>query len=263
MNISREQFNNAYEKLPFPIREYLAGGEIGIVVREVGAKYRLHIDTIGAIDREVINMLLGFENPQQFVGELKSVGVPQENIASIVQEFNERVFIPLHQKMQQSGPEQEDDDEMYNEIAADFGVYNGVTASMTIAAPAVSQYTAPVSPAAPIYSAPSLESVPPSISQYAANAAFPATFAPPPQPQAIPAQQPLAPVPQPSVSSFPQPTPAVASQSPQNFPVQPSPVATPQVFTPAPAQAPTNTNRDALHDILKQYGVDPYRESPE
>jgi hypothetical protein len=127
----------------------------------------------------------------------------------------------------------------------------------TIASPA------PVFTQPPVYVAPAPPFTPPSISQYAANAAFPATFAPSPQPQATPAQQPFAPVPQPSVSSFPQPTPAVASQSPQNISAQVSPVAATQVFTPAPTQAPTNTNRDALHDILKQYGVDPYRESPE
>jgi hypothetical protein len=105
MIITPEQFSTAYGKLPFPIREYLAGDELGEVTEAVGKEFGLHIDTVGALDREVTNMLLGLINPEQFVGELRSVGIPQENISALVKELNAKVFMPLREKMQNAPPE--------------------------------------------------------------------------------------------------------------------------------------------------------------
>ena len=82
-----------------------------------------------------------------------------------------------------------------------------------------------------------------------------------PQPPAPPMPRPAAPapvnlpgtmpaVPAPMQSSAPAPAPA-ASQPPK-----PAPAA-------APAANQTSKNREELHEVLKSYGVDPYREAAE
>src|ERR1700735_1650376 len=98
MIIPSQQIRAAYNKLPLIIREYLAGEELGNATEAIGTKYGLHVDTIGGLNREERNMLLGLINPSQFVGELKSIGIPDAVIPQIVQDMNESVFIPLHKK---------------------------------------------------------------------------------------------------------------------------------------------------------------------
>jgi hypothetical protein len=265
MNISAQQFNDAYKKLPPVIKEYIAYDELSEITEQVGAKYGLHVDTIGALYRETTNMLLGLENPTQFIGELKSVGIIESLVAPIVQEMNEKVFIPLHTKMQQ--PANEDDDDESPDIEE---LYENANSTSETAAPAPSVITPRAAPATPVfvqtpaYVPPPVQPVPPqapSVSQYAGNTAFPAVPIVPTVAQMPSAQLPTqsyAPAPQPSVSSFPQPLP-------QQPPVYAAPQVSVPVSIPAPVPTPTpqNPNRDALHDILKQYGVDPYRETPD
>ena len=116
MIISKEQFSTAYNKLPFPIREFLASDDLTTVTQSIGTTYKLHIDTMGALKRETTNMLLGLINPTQFVGELKSVGIPQASIGAIVEELNAKVFMPLREKMK--NPPEEDSSDNESEIEA-------------------------------------------------------------------------------------------------------------------------------------------------
>ncbi len=103
MILSPEQFNSAYKKLPFILREYIADDDLSTICESIGKEYGLHVDTIGALYRETTNMLLGLEDPTQFMGELKSVGIPQENIGAMIKELNEKVFMPLRERMQKEG----------------------------------------------------------------------------------------------------------------------------------------------------------------
>jgi len=84
-----------------------------------------------------------------------------------------------------------------------------------------------------------------------------------PQPPAPPMPRPAAPAP----VNLPGTMPAVPApmQSPSPAPA-PAPAAA-QPPKPAPAAAPaanqTSKNREELHEVLKSYGVDPYREAAE
>ena len=207
MLITREQFNAAYRNLPYPIRAYIADEELGAVVLAVGKTYNLHVDTIGALERETTNMLLGIINPEQFVAELKSAGIPQESISNIVAELNTKIFVPLREKMRNQEPE---------EAAA--------------TAPQV-----PINQTQKVTPTPSMSI--PAVSPIAQQSAAPIT---PPTPQ-------VAPVPPVSVSQF----------SPSTMPTPTMPLPQPKI------QPQQSQNRDELHAVLKEYGIDPYREPPE
>jgi hypothetical protein len=105
--------------------------------------------------------------------------------------------------------------------------------------------TPPVAAAIPIYVPPAPPVMP---------------YTPPtPTPVTPPAYVPPAPAPAPVVPPAPRPT--IAPQI-QQVPAQ---VAPPAPVQPRPAQAAAtaNENREALHQVLKEYGVDPYREPAE
>ena len=318
MIINPDQFDAAFQKLPLPIREYLAN------------KYGLHVDTIGGLERETSNMLLGIINPSQFVGELKSVGIPEASIGAIVEELNAKVFIPLREKMKNPTPDTE------GEAAEEEGS-DVVRPSIQVTPPPVPTPTiitpnpAPIVPPQPVIIAPVPTPMP------AAPAISYAPPQPPPAPAPVSAPKPVvppppaytAPVPTPSVSAFQQPqtsqfpsgtssfsplssilTPVSVPENvppqhvrtmkedmlmsqanprveatPLTAPVRPpaySQVPTSSTFVPPAAPVPQSTtsiqnpqqgikppqpqktdNRDALHSVLKEYGIDPYRELPD
>ena len=277
MQISSDQFRTAYGKLPYPLRDFLAGEDMANIVSEVGAKYGLHVDTIGVVDRETTNMLLGLIDPAQFVTELKSAGIPDTTITPLVQELNEKVFMPLHTKMQAPGAAADPD-------AENAAIYLEVAHNLGLSTDSVS-----VSPPLPINPAPAVRPLVPVQPPYPVTQPIQMT----PPPIILPAPQPVlppiqAPTPQPIAPYIPA-TPVQteahdvrtmasdiqmvksggfhsdAVMPPQTFaPIASAP--TPAAYVPPTVPktvAPQTENREALHEILKSYGVDPYREPAE
>lgn len=77
-------------------------------------------------------------------------------------------------------------------------------------------------------------------------------------PITVPSPTPLPSAPQKIINRIPTPT------APQPIAIPSVPTVTPPMQAPAPQRsAPPSENKEALHDLLKSYGVDPYREPPE
>jgi hypothetical protein len=245
MIVSPQELQQAYSKLPIVIREYLSSEELSIATETLGTKYGLHVDTIGALNREASNMLLGITNPTQFVAELKSIGIPEASIGPLVQELNEKVFVPLHKKMME--PDAARESSTYDEVPKE------VTTNLEVTKPAV---VAPQPQRMPEPAAPEVLSTPidgepktHDVRTMASDMAMAKSGDSRP-----PAPAPVA------------PPPPVRPPAPPVIPTSEAPVTPrPQVAQPPmPRAAPTQSeNRDALHQILKGYGVDPYREPPE
>jgi hypothetical protein len=227
MIISPTQFDEAYSKLPYPIREYIAEDGLSDITQQIGTQYGLHVDTVGALYREVTNMLLGLMSPEQFVGELKSVGIPAASIGPITQELNQKIFIPLHEKMQKASetPEEPDeeevppaepspqDDELLRAAAQTIDLSGFVTAtSATVPTPVIppQTYATPLAPTPVPIPAPTP----------------PAPIAPPvPVMAPAPTQQYVAP----AAPPIPVPEP-VAPPAPVAIPV-PATVSTPPIYS--------------------------------
>lgn len=265
MNITPAQFREAYEKLPYVLRSYLVDDELGEVTESVGQKYNLHVDTIGALYREVSNMLLGLENPQQFAGELKSIGIPEASIGPITQELNQAIFVPLQEKMKNGGEEDphEENDELSREL-------NDEPVTTAPVAPAYAPVEPPVqtpvsipSPA-PVVSAPiAVPSTPQATIRTMSSDMVAAKEhrEPEMQPYSFPPSEPVA---APVVVSTPAQTPVSAASIINQIPVpQPGPAPEPQPrttpYTPLTTQS-DSSHREELRKIVKEYGNDPYRE---
>ncbi len=206
MILTDEQFKAAYVKLPLTLREFLASDDLTKITLEMGSRYGLHVDSIGALERETSNMLLGLINPEQFVGELKSVGIPPNVIGTIVEELNAKIFIPLREKMQHPDEDEDEDDDdsipehqaMPTQIPAPQPAPPQFplppTPSLTYTQPApIPTVVTPVMPVAPAYIPPTPPPPAPSISQYAepfGRVPVPAAVNPfmPPASVAIPVQ---------------------------------------------------------------------------
>lgn len=92
--------------LPPPIRNYLAQGKYTAVAKGLMTKYGLHIDQANVLEREIMLLLMGIKNPDEFVQTLATEArLGQQAIGSIVQDVNAQIFIPLRQEMMRAAPQ--------------------------------------------------------------------------------------------------------------------------------------------------------------
>ena len=94
-----ESIKQVMKSLPPVIRNYLAQGKYTAVAKGMMAKYGLRIDQGGVLEREIMLLLMGIENPDEFTKALaEEAKLDQKTIDSIVQDVNAQIFIPLRKE---------------------------------------------------------------------------------------------------------------------------------------------------------------------
>jgi hypothetical protein len=263
MDPSQEQTRAAYDALPQPVRAYLASTKLYDMVQGFAGSYSLHVDTSGAIATATTDLLLGLKTPAEFQAELIQMGVPSATVETILKELNEKMFKPLQDEIKNAPAEEKFVPEPEPIVPAPVTV----PPALVTPVPSVPQQVAPVSPAPPpgVQPVPSAPPPPPVVQP-------PSPIVPAPPPQSPPAPRPVMPSVQqsspPSWTRPPAPAPA-----PFILPKIPAVPSAPPLAPPAPTPAPPMTSvqnpvresarRDELHNVLKKYGIDPYREAPE
>ncbi|MDO8567070.1 MAG: hypothetical protein Q7R58_02885 [bacterium] len=102
-----QELNEALKAAPKVIQGEIATGyETADIIRAFKSKYNLHIDTLGMIAELTRNMLLGLVNPQEFLQELITSGVPDKDARGIMTEINQKIFVPLREEMRKGGREE-------------------------------------------------------------------------------------------------------------------------------------------------------------
>ncbi len=100
-----ESVKRVMQTLPPPIRNYLGQGKYSVVANNLTTKYALHIDQGGILEREIMLLLMGIENPDEFIKTLaEEAKLDQQTINSIVRDVNEKIFVPLREEMRK-GPQ--------------------------------------------------------------------------------------------------------------------------------------------------------------
>jgi hypothetical protein len=87
-------------QLPPPIREFIKSGKADPIAKELTQKYQLHLDQGAVVGREIILILLGIDSPADFTTALvQEAHLDASTVDAIVQEVNQRIFIPLRDQM--------------------------------------------------------------------------------------------------------------------------------------------------------------------
>ncbi len=93
-----ESIKQVMQTLPPVIRAYLAEGKYTMVAKGLMSKYGLRIDQGGVLEREIMLLLMGIENPDDFTKALATEArLDQKMISGIVQDINTQIFIPLRE----------------------------------------------------------------------------------------------------------------------------------------------------------------------
>ncbi|MHB8710239.1 MAG: hypothetical protein ACYC6X_01640 [Minisyncoccota bacterium] len=101
-----ESVAQVMQTLPPPIREYLAQGRYSIVTKNLMFKYQLRIDQGGVLEREIMLLIMGVENPTEFTQALvEEAKLDQKAVDGIVRDVNDQIFIPLQKEIRSAGSE--------------------------------------------------------------------------------------------------------------------------------------------------------------
>ncbi len=88
-------------ELPPDVRETIQAPEFGEKIRAIGTKHQLHIDQIGAIEDEVLLVLMAFTDPSDFVSNLESqIHVDNALANTLADEIAKEILFPIRESMQ-------------------------------------------------------------------------------------------------------------------------------------------------------------------
>lgn len=237
-SFTREQVLEAYKNAPVFVRDAFNAESTTDLLLDIQKRFQIHLDMAGILGKEVGYLLLGLEDPQTFTANLKNAGLPSGVVSTVVAELNQKVFIPIHDKMRKEG--------MGTSMAS-------AMARPVTPAPAYGTAPAPTAPVSPLPPAPTPMPTPI------------APVIPPPQPR------PYTPPPLPArpVASAPLPPKTVLPGMMGNSALPPTAsinrlegrVLPPPIYDPAAMKrTPSAPTQSATTSTSRPYSADPYRE---
>lgn len=82
--------------LPPVLRTYLSQKKYMPVIQGLARVYNLRVDQGGVLERELVFLLMGIENPDEFIEALVIEGnIPRQTVSNIVRDVNTQIFVPL------------------------------------------------------------------------------------------------------------------------------------------------------------------------
>src|SRR5581483_5451989 len=93
------------DALPKDIQELVYSADMTTIVGQIGAKYKLHIDQVGALESEAVAVMIGLTKAEEFVSNLEdALGIPEEQAKRIETDINELLFVKIRESMKNLYP---------------------------------------------------------------------------------------------------------------------------------------------------------------
>lgn len=108
--IAKQQMLDAYNSAPKAVRDAFNSEQTAAVIRSIQSQYQLHMDVAGELQQHVGYMLLGLISPTDLFSHIVSRGVPQDAARLILETLNQRIFMPLQERMRSEEDEELDRD---------------------------------------------------------------------------------------------------------------------------------------------------------
>ncbi len=100
-----DQMRALLEDVPPAIRSFILN-ELPSQAERLTNTYRLHADQGGLLERELLLMLAGEEQPSDFSKELTDAGIPADTVRNIITDVNENIFKKLQAAELEATPQE-------------------------------------------------------------------------------------------------------------------------------------------------------------
>jgi hypothetical protein len=101
-----ENIQQILPTLPLPIQKFFEQRKLGKTARLLTERYALHIDHGAILERELMLLLLGLENPDEFAEALYAeLPISKQTVRDIITDINQEVFVPLRGEMRKTSAE--------------------------------------------------------------------------------------------------------------------------------------------------------------
>lgn len=99
-----DSIKEVMQTLPPVIRDYLAQGKYTPIAKSLMTKYNLRIDQGGVLEREIMLLLMGVENPDEFTQALvEEARLDEQTVSNIIKDVNNQIFAPLRKEEEKGG----------------------------------------------------------------------------------------------------------------------------------------------------------------
>ena len=109
---NQEQKENSleklYEQLPQNVQEAISSVAIAEKLQEIAKKNGLHIDEAGIVSDEATMVMLGIENPKDFVYGLQNkLKLPREKVVELAKNVDKEIFEPIRESLKKMYTDEE------------------------------------------------------------------------------------------------------------------------------------------------------------
>ncbi|MEX0917387.1 MAG: hypothetical protein WDZ90_02610 [Candidatus Paceibacterota bacterium] len=112
MRYTQEQVEQAYNNVPAQVQELMGSVEESKKMQEIAKEFSLHVDQQDRLFDEITYVRLGLEPSDSFETNLKKyVDVNTEVAQSLAKQVNEKIFLPMREKLKINGKREEEENE--------------------------------------------------------------------------------------------------------------------------------------------------------
>ena len=95
------QLNERFQQLPKVVQNAIMSADVEKHLRGLAETHKLHLDQWQVLENEVMMTLLGFQNPEDLQGNIKTeVGVDDATAAALAADVSANVFQPIREELE-------------------------------------------------------------------------------------------------------------------------------------------------------------------
>jgi len=96
----KESIDKKLESLPEDIREAISSTDVPRKIQSIMQKYSIHLDAALDIETEVSLVMLGLQNPADFIRNLReNAGLSPEDARNVATDINDTIFKPIRNSL--------------------------------------------------------------------------------------------------------------------------------------------------------------------
>ena len=104
---TREELDAKFDALPEHVRNYIFSADMEAGLQRVGQKHKLHIDQLGFLETDMVNVMLGTIEPSEFAPYIaQSLDLDMAEANAIAADVNAEVFEKIRAHMKEGGAAQ-------------------------------------------------------------------------------------------------------------------------------------------------------------